>query len=65
MTVEEQVLEIVADKLGVDGNEVSREKSFIEDLGADSLDITELMMSFEEVFGVESRRGCSVTINGR
>ena len=50
---ESKVIEIIADKLGVDAAQVSREKSFTGDLGADSLDTVELIMEFEKEFGVE------------
>lgn len=53
MTLEKEVIDIVVEQLGLDKNEVSLEKSFIEDLNADSLDLTELVMTFEEKFGCE------------
>ncbi len=53
MSTEQQVIDIVVEQLGVDRNEVTTEKSFIEDLNADSLDLTELIMTFEEKFGCE------------
>ncbi len=49
----EKVREIVADQLGVDIDEVTAEASFIDDLGADSLDTVELVMALEEEFGIE------------
>ena len=49
----ERVKKIVVEHLGVDGENVTEEASFIDDLGADSLDIVELVMAFEEEFGVE------------
>ncbi|MDA8204785.1 MAG: acyl carrier protein [Thermaerobacter sp.] len=49
----EKVKEIIVDQLGVDEDEVILEASFIEDLGADSLDIVELIMALEEEFGLE------------
>ena len=49
----EQIKEIVIDKLGVDGNKVTHNAKFIDDLGADSLDTVELIMQFEEEFGIE------------
>ncbi len=52
-TTQEEVLEIVTEQLGVDVDDVTPEKSFIEDLNADSLDLTELIMTFEERFGTE------------
>ena len=48
-----RVTALVVDHLGVDGKEVTLASSFIDDLGADSLDIVELVMAFEEEFGVE------------
>jgi acyl carrier protein len=51
--IEQKVREIVADRLGVDPDEVTPEASFIDDLGADSLDTVELVMAFEEEFGIE------------
>lgn len=51
--IEEKVKEIVADRLGVDPEEVTPEASFVEDLGADSLDTVELVMALEEEFGIE------------
>lgn len=53
MSVEEKVKEIIVDQLGVDGNQVTASASFIEDLGADSLDTVELVMALEEEFDVE------------
>jgi acyl carrier protein len=51
--IEARVKKIVADQLEVDGNSVSNEASFIEDLGADSLDTVELVMALEEEFNCE------------
>ena len=48
-----RVQKIVVEHLGVEGDKVTQEASFIDDLGADSLDIVELVMAFEEEFGVE------------
>jgi acyl carrier protein len=48
-----KVKEIIVNQLGVDISEVTPEASFIDDLGADSLDTVELVMAFEEEFGVE------------
>lgn len=53
MTTEQEVIDIVVEQLGVDKADVSSEKSFVEDLSADSLDLTELIMTFEERFGFE------------
>lgn len=52
-TVEEKVKEIIIQQLGVTPEQVTTQASFIEDLGADSLDTVELVMAFEEEFGVE------------
>jgi acyl carrier protein len=51
--VEEKVKEIIAKQLGVNASDVVPEASFVEDLGADSLDTVELVMAFEESFGIE------------
>ena len=52
-TTEERVIQIVCDNLGVNKEQVSRSTSFTEDIGADSLDIVELVMALEEEFGSE------------
>jgi len=51
-TTEERVIQIVSDNLGVSKEQVSRTTNFIEDLGADSLDIVELVMELEEEFEI-------------
>jgi acyl carrier protein len=53
MAVEDKIREIIVDQLGVAAEEVVPEASFIDDLGADSLDIVELVMAIEEEFGLE------------
>ncbi len=53
MTLHKEVIDIVVEQLGVDAAEVTLDKSFVEDLNADSLDLTELIMTFEERFGFE------------
>jgi acyl carrier protein len=53
MAVEDKIKEIIVDQLGVAAEEVVPEASFIDDLGADSLDIVELVMAIEEEFGLE------------
>lgn len=53
MSIEKEVIDIVIEQLGVDAADVTLEKSFVEDLNADSLDLTELIMTFEERFGFE------------
>ncbi len=53
MSVEDKVKSIIAEQLGVEASEVTEAASFTDDLGADSLDIVELVMAFEEEFGVE------------
>jgi acyl carrier protein len=52
-SIEEKVKKIIAEKLSVELSEVKPEASFVDDLGADSLDLVELIMSMEEEFGVE------------
>ena len=51
--IEAKVKEIIINELGVDAEKVTAEASFVEDLGADSLDTVELVMAFEEEFGME------------
>jgi len=53
MTIQKEVIEIIVEQLGVDIADVTLGKSFVEDLNADSLDLTELIMTFEERFGFE------------
>ena len=53
MSVEEKVKEIIVDQLGVDEKQVTAGASFIDDLGADSLDTVELVMALEEEFDIE------------
>ena len=53
MAVAEKVKSIIVEQLGVDEEEVTPDASFVDDLGADSLDTVELIMAFEEEFGVE------------
>ena len=53
MSIEEKVQKIVCEQLGVSTEEVKLEASFIDDLGADSLDTVELVMAFEEEFEIE------------
>ena len=53
MSTFEKVIDIVVDQLSVDADDVAIESTFIDDLGADSLDIVELIMAFEEEFGIE------------
>ncbi|MCJ7494136.1 MAG: acyl carrier protein [Deltaproteobacteria bacterium] len=52
-SVERRVIEIIVEQLGVSAEEATLEASFIDDLGADSLDLVELIMAMEEEFGVE------------
>jgi len=52
MTLEDKVTEIITKQLGVDGKNIRGETSFADDLGADSLDIIEMVMAFEEEFGI-------------
>ncbi|NPA53602.1 MAG: acyl carrier protein [Aquificae bacterium] len=51
--MEERIKEIIADQLGIDVNQIKPESKFVDDLGADSLDVVELIMAFEEEFDVE------------
>ena len=53
MVDKDKFKEIIVDRLGVDPNEITPEASFIDDLGADSLDTVELVMAFEEEFDIE------------
>jgi len=52
-SVERRVIEIIVEQLGVSEEEVTPEASFVDDLGADSLDLVELIMAMEEEFGLE------------
>ncbi len=60
--VEEQVKKIVVDHLGIEEAKVKPEAKFIDDLGADSLDTVELVMAFEEKFGIEIPDDAAETI---
>lgn len=53
MNIEEKVKDIIGDQLGVKKEEIKIESSFIDDLGADSLDTVEVVMALEEEFGIE------------
>lgn len=53
MTLEEKVIDIIVEQLGVSREQCVLEASFIDDLGADSLDIVELIMEMEENFGIQ------------
>ena len=53
MDVEQQVKEIICEQLSVEESEVTRDASFVETLNADSLDIVELIMAFEEAFHID------------
>jgi acyl carrier protein len=53
MAVTDKVKSIIVEQLGVDEEEVTPDASFVDDLGADSLDTVELVMAFEEEFGIE------------
>ena len=61
-TVEQQVKAIVAEQLGVKLEQVTSDASFVDDLGADSLDTVELVMAFEEEFGCEIPDDAAETI---
>lgn len=53
MSVQDQVMEIIANQLSVAKEEVTPQASFVDDLGADSLDLVELVMAMEEKFGID------------
>ena len=53
MNIEKKVKQIIAEQLGISEDEISNEASFIEELGADSLEIVELVMAMEEEFEIE------------
>jgi acyl carrier protein len=53
MSAEQKVKQIIVEQLGVDEAQVDQSASFVDDLGADSLDIVELVMAFEEAFGID------------
>ena len=53
MDIEEKIKKIIADTLSVDQSQIVPEASFVDDLGADSLDLTELIMAMEDEFGVD------------
>ena len=60
--IETQVKQIVVDHLGIEESKVTPESKFIDDLGADSLDTVELVMAFEEKFGIEIPDDAAETI---
>ncbi|MBT3777428.1 MAG: acyl carrier protein [Pelagibacteraceae bacterium] len=60
--IETQVKQIVVDHLGIDDAKVTTDSKFIDDLGADSLDTVELVMAFEEKFGIEIPDDAAETI---
>ena len=60
--VKNKIKKIVADHLGIEEEKVTEEASFIDDLGADSLDTVELVMAFEEKFGIEIPDDAAETI---
>ena len=62
VSVEERVIEIVSEQMGVAKDQVTRDTSFVNDLGADSLDTVELVMAFEEEFSVEIPDDAAETI---
>ena len=53
LPVDKEVIDIIVEQLGIEAKDVTADKSFVEDLNADSLDLTELIMTFEERFGFE------------
>ena len=62
MSTEEQVKKIVVDHLGIEESKLTSDSKFIDDLGADSLDTVELVMAFEEKFGIEIPDDAAETI---
>ena len=60
--IEEQVKKIIVDHLGIEESKVKSDSKFINDLGADSLDTVELVMAFEEKFGIEIPDDAAETI---
>ena len=62
-TTEEKVKKIVMDHLGIEESKISLDSKFIDDLGADSLDTVELVMAFEEQFGIEIPDDAAETIS--
>ena len=60
--IEDQVKKIVVDHLGIDESKIKPDSKFIDDLGADSLDTVELVMAFEEKFGIEIPDDAAETI---
>ena len=60
--IQEQVIKIVVDHLGIDESKVTPNSKFIDDLGADSLDTVELVMAFEEKFNIEIPDDAAETI---
>ncbi len=63
MALDEKVKDIIVEQLGVNADQVVPDASFIEDLGADSLDTVELVMAFEEEFGAEIPDGDAEKLN--
>jgi len=61
-STEEKVKKIVMDHLGIDGDKITPDSKFIDDLGADSLDTVELVMAFEEQFDIEIPDDAAETI---
>jgi len=61
-SVEEKVRRIIVDQLGIEASEVTAKASFVDDLGADSLDRVELVMALEEAFGLEIPEADAETI---
>jgi len=62
-TIEERVIDIVADQLGVEKDKINTQSSFVNDLGADSLDQVELVMEFEEEFDINIPDDVAENIN--
>ena len=62
-STEEKVIKIVMDHLGIEESKISLDSKFVDDLGADSLDTVELVMAFEEQFGIEIPDDAAETIS--
>jgi acyl carrier protein len=62
-SVEEKVIELIASKVGVDPKTITRETHFANDLGVDSLDITEMIIDFEEEFDIDIPEDAATIIN--
>ena len=61
-SVQERVQKIIVEQLGVNDDQVTSEASFVDDLNADSLDLVELIMAFEEEFGIEMDEDAALSV---